>query len=162
MSTYRGLHHDREHPWRTDNLGRLLLIALNVWQEELVRRLRQRGFRDVATTHMNLMRHVDMNGTRVTELSERAGVTKQAISQLVANCEANNFVVTKPDPTDGRAKLVLFTQVGRRVMLAQQAVLADLDRDLDTTLGAEEHRRLRLALAAICDTNGDLSGRPPR
>lgn len=162
MSTYRGLHQDREHPWRTENLGRLLLIALNVWQEELVLHLRRRGFPDVTMTHMNLMRHVDMQGTRLIDLAERAGVTKQAISQLVTNCEANKLVSTKPDPTDGRAKLVVFTELGRRVMLAQQAVLAEMDRELDQALGVEDHRRLRQALTAICDKKETRSVQPPR
>lgn len=148
---YRGLRKDKEPSFRTENFGRLLLIALNNWQEALAEGLRKKGFTDVRTSHISLLRHIDMDGTRITEIAERAGITKQAVGQLVKICESLNLVTTMPDEVDGRAKIVIFTDHGRKLILEQQAIIAAIDNAVEEKIGKQEFRNLRKHLTMLSD-----------
>ncbi len=150
---YRGLRKDRRHPWRNENLGRLLLVAVDNWQNALVRGLQEAGFRNFRGTHMHLLRHIDMGGTRITEIAERAGVTKQAIGKLIAACEKRDLVKTISDPTDGRAKIVLFTRQSRAVIMAERAVIRRIDAQLRRRLGPTAFAGLRASLTVLADSS---------
>lgn len=150
---YRGLRRDRRHPWRNENLGRLLLAAVDNWQNALVRGLQEAGFHNFRSTHMHLLRHIDMGGTRVTEIAERAGVTKQAIGKLIVACEKLDLVKTIADPTDGRAKIVLFTKQSRAVIVAEQAVIRRIDAQLRARLGASAFSAMRASLTVLADSS---------
>ncbi|MCA9591617.1 MAG: winged helix DNA-binding protein, partial [Myxococcales bacterium] len=68
--------------------------------------------------HMALFPHVDLeHGTRLTTLADKLGVSKQAVAQLVDDLEAMGVMARVPDPDDGRAKRVVFTDKGRAAML---------------------------------------------
>lgn len=149
---YRGLRRDKRHPWRNENLGRLLLVAVDNWQNALVRGLQEAGFRNFRGTHMHLLRYIDMGGTRITEIAARAGVTKQAIGKLIATCEKLALVKTIPDPTDARAKIVLFTKESRAVILAERAVIKRIDAQLRNRLGAAAFASLRASLMLLADS----------
>jgi DNA-binding MarR family transcriptional regulator len=151
---YRGLRKDRRHPWRNENLGRLLLAAVDNWQNALVRGLQEAGFRNFRGTHMHLLRYIDMGGTRITEIAERAGVTKQAIGKLIAACEKRDLVKTISDPTDGRAKIVLFTKQSRAVIMAERAVIRRIDAQLRSRLGGASFANLRASLTILADSSG--------
>lgn len=150
-SSYRGLDEDTQYPWRTENMGRLLLVATANWQEALVEGLRDAGFKNFSNTHMNLLRHIDLGGTRITEIAERARITKQAVGQLVMACVELDLVQTVPDPSDGRVKMVVYTELGKSVILAQLGVIRRLDVALDHLLGIEGHQQLRLTLAKLSE-----------
>ncbi|MEX0923729.1 MAG: MarR family transcriptional regulator [Rhodovibrionaceae bacterium] len=150
-SLYRGLRKDKEPSFRTENFGRLLLVALNNWQESLAKGLQEKGFKDVRSSHISLLRHIDMDGTRITEIAERAGITKQAVGQLVKICTTLNLVTTKPDKVDGRAKIVIFTDHGRKLILEQQAIIAAIDAAVQQKVGKREFADLRKHLALLSD-----------
>lgn len=83
--------------------------------EELARRLEADGFGDVAPAYHSLFENIDPNGTRLTELAARAEMTHQSMSELVATLERRGWVERRPDPTDGRARLVCLTPEGREL-----------------------------------------------
>lgn len=68
------------------------------------------------------------NGSRVVDLAQINGLTKQAMSQVVADIEAHGYVTKKDDPTDGRAKKIILTDKGKKLVRdsieAQNRVLA--------------------------------------
>ena len=70
------------------------------------------GFNDVTPAFASLMLLLDATGARPTTLAQRAGITKQAISQLVRELEARDYVEQVPDSTDTRAKIVRLTERG--------------------------------------------------
>jgi len=160
---YRGIRRDPRHPWRNENLGRLLLAALDRWQSALVQGLQEAGFPDFRYAHMSLLRYIDIGGTRLSEIAERAGVTKQAVGKLVAVCEALGLLEMAPDPSDGRAKIVSFTDQGRAVIVAERAVMEQIDAALAARLGRASFARLRETLAVLADSDVlDTAGRPAK
>src|SRR5919199_2989010 len=52
------------------------------------------------------------HGSRLTELAERSGITKQAVGEAVAELEQLGYVERVPDPSDGRAKIIRLTPRG--------------------------------------------------
>lgn len=153
--TTRGLRLDRAHPWRHENIGRLLLTGVTNWQDALVRGLQSKGFRKFRASHMNLLRHLDLEGTRITEIADRARLSKQAIGQLVASCEAERLVRIVPDPMDRRAKIVVFSDLGKAVIDAERDVMARMDAELEMLLGSRNFAELRRSLIRLSEWTSD-------
>jgi DNA-binding MarR family transcriptional regulator len=83
--------------------------------EELTRRLEADGFVEVTPAYHALFENIDPAGTRLTELAARAEMTHQSMSELVATLERRGWVERRPDPTDGRARLICLTPEGREL-----------------------------------------------
>lgn len=157
----QGLRPDRQHPWRHENTGRLLLMSLAGWQDALVSGLQAQGFRRFRASHMNLLRHLDFGGTRISELAARSRLSKQAVGQLLAACEAERLVSMAPDPTDGRAKLVVFTDRGRAIIEAEVHVMRRIDAELKKLLGVRRYAELRRSLATLSRWRGSAAAVRP-
>lgn len=160
QKSIRGLRPDPQHPWRHDNTGRLLLTGLINWQDVLVRGLQERGFRDCRASHLNLLRHIDLEGTRITEIAERSRTSKQAVGQLVASCEAQKLVKTISDSTDRRAKIITFTDLGRAIIVGEREVMERMDAALRVVLGDKGFTDLRRSLHLVAEWIGPFGSRP--
>jgi DNA-binding MarR family transcriptional regulator len=100
-------------------------------------------------SHTSLLPHIDLEGTRVSDLAERLGVTKQAVSQLVDDLEQLGVLARVSDPEDARARRVIFTERGRRGLLEGLAVLRALESELAASVGETCMKHLRAALLAL-------------
>ena len=136
---------------RPENLAILLREPFRAMNEELVARLAARGHPEVRSAHGAVFQYLDDAGTRVSELAERAQMTKQSMAQLVAHLEAHGYVERVPDPADGRAKLVRATEQGRAVFAIARGLVAEVDARLEARLGAAKLQRLRTLLVELSD-----------
>ncbi len=135
----------------------LLFKAARLLDEEALARVAAKPGRPrLRRSHTSLFPHIDLAGTRVTDLAERLGVTKQAVSQLVDDLEALGVVERVPDPDDARARRVTFTALGRAGLLDGLAVLEALERDYAAKIGEAHMNALHEALTAL------LAAVPPR
>lgn len=127
--------------------------------ETAIDRLRERtGSAGLRAAHTALLPHIDLEGTRLTVLAERVGVTKQAVAQLLDELESLGVIERVPDPGDGRAKLVRFSPKGRVGLLAGLELLRELEGELAAALGAKRWKAFR---AAIFDLLRELEGGSP-
>ncbi|MCP4502609.1 MAG: MarR family transcriptional regulator [Deltaproteobacteria bacterium] len=118
-------------------MGQLLLKCARLLNEEAVNRIRKSGqYPQLRTIHLSLLPHLDIAGTRLTELSKRLGVSKQAAAQLVEEMCDFNILEKVPDPTDGRAKL-LRVKGGEQAMMQGLKVLLTLEEELDVVIGSK-------------------------
>lgn len=143
-----------EPAWRHDNFGRLLLNAFRYFEQGLLVRMHAAGYDEIRRVHLAVLRQVDFAGTRVTVLADRVGVTKQAMSQFLGECESLGLLERRADPTDGRAKLVYFTARGREFMSNVKRVVYSTEKEIIATLGATEVERLREGLKKLADRLG--------
>ena len=97
---------------REQHIGRLLLNAHRNYSLQALTKLRERGHEGLSLAHTNLLAHLDLEGTRLTTLAERMGVTKQAIGNLVGELEAKSYVRREVDPHDRRAAVITYTAAG--------------------------------------------------
>ncbi len=108
------------------------------------------GVDTLRAAHTNLFPHIDMDGTRLTEIARRVGISKQAVGQLVDDLEEMGVVERIPDPKDGRAKLVRFLREdGQPVLMRGMAVLGALEADMEAELGARAMKQLHRTLLAL-------------
>ncbi len=136
---------------RETHVGRLLLQAHRAFNARAVEQLHERGYEDLTLAHLTLLPHLDVAGTRVTTLAERAGMTKQGMGQLVLDLERQGYVARAPDPTDRRAALVRFTEAGQRFLRDAVAVTQDMEAEYAAVLGEQGLAVLRDSLAAIVE-----------
>lgn len=108
-----------------------LLLLLGLAERHLTEALQQHlvaaGFTDHRVVHHRVMAHVTHEGIRLTELADRAGMTKQAMSELVVELERLGYLHRSPDPSDGRAKLIGFTDKGRAAVKAAMRAFQHMD-----------------------------------
>ena len=134
--------------WRLTHLGRLLghaarrfdervlaLMAHNIDVPLALSNLAARS--QVSAAHIHITRHLSLKGSRLTELAQRAGMSKQAMGDLVNQCEAWGLVAREPDPHDTRARLVRFTPTGLAWLSAFQQAVAQAEAEFRVEVGAD-------------------------
>jgi DNA-binding MarR family transcriptional regulator len=134
---------------RQTNTGRLLLKAMRAFNEQSMTAIRALGHADLSLAHAAVLPHIDVTGTRLTEIAERAGLRKQSASQLVDELVTAGYVVKKPDPIDKRASLIGFTRRGRQFLEHAAGVKRDIEDGLERALGTASYRELRRLLEAL-------------
>jgi DNA-binding MarR family transcriptional regulator len=117
------------------------------------------GFEGVTPAFASLLLLLDATGARPSTLAQRAGITKQAVSQLVRELEARNYVEQVPDPTDTRAKIVRLTKNGVALRAACAGVKHELQNIAVAKLGKSRVSRL---LRDLTDLTAALEEIPTR
>jgi DNA-binding MarR family transcriptional regulator len=108
------------------------------------------GVDTLRAAHTNLFPHIDMEGTRLTDLAKRVGISKQAVGQLVNELEEMGVVERIPDRRDGRAKLIRFaSEGGQPVLMRGIAVLGQLEAQMQNEIGGRQMKQLHRALLGI-------------
>jgi len=137
---------------RQENIGRLFLRAHRAFAELAYEKLHERGHRGLSIIHTALLAHLDMRGTQVTTLADRAGITKQAMGRLVDELEAKGYVESAPDPADGRAKRVTFTERGWQFLLDAYEVKQEIEAAYAAVLGEDGMAQLRASLEKLLNS----------
>jgi len=137
---------ERIRETREQHIGRLFLRASRSFAALATRKLKERGHEGLGTAHTALLPHLDLEGTRATALAERAGMSKQAVGQVVRDLERQGYVERRPDPSDSRATLVRFTEAGWRFLRDAGDVKREIEAEYGAVLGEERMRMLRSAL----------------
>jgi DNA-binding MarR family transcriptional regulator len=113
-------------------------------------RLREEGFEHVREGHGCVFGFIDIeHGSRLTELAERAGLTKQAVGEAATELERLGYAERIPDPTDRRAKIIKLTPSGIEACLTGRRIFAEIEREWAEELGEELIGGLREAVERI-------------
>jgi DNA-binding MarR family transcriptional regulator len=139
---------DAASNWRASNIGRLLNQAVHRFESRVLVLLAEHGFSEVRLVHLNVTRNLDIDGTRATELAARANMTKQAMGELIDQCVALGMVRREPDPADGRAKILRFTDWGLDFLGHFRHAVATAQAEMGERLGPD---RLQGLLDALWD-----------
>jgi DNA-binding MarR family transcriptional regulator len=132
-------------------LLRQLLRAFRLMNDETVARMRRRGIDGMQPSFPRLLGNLDTEGTRISGLASRMGVSRQAVAQLAKEVEAAGFIERRPDPTDGRGVIIAFTPLGRSALATAVDVMGEIERDYQSVIGAAGLEQLKDHLKAILD-----------
>ena len=116
---------------------------------DLVAAAADRGFPEVRASHNAVFATLQSEGSRVSDMAARAGITKQSLAAIVKDLEAAGLVTVSPDPVDGRAKLVTYTDRGLECARGGASYLRELEDALATTIGRERLDDLREMLDRV-------------
>ncbi|MDO5087758.1 MAG: MarR family transcriptional regulator, partial [Comamonadaceae bacterium] len=145
--------------WRQTHLGRLLghamrrfdarVLQLMAHNEEAPLALSNLAARDkVGAAHVHITRHLSLQGSRLTELAQAAGMSKQAMGDLVDQCEAWGLVAREADPLDARARRIVFTAAGLAWLAAFKAAVAQAEHEFRAAVGDDVATVVALGLEA--------------
>lgn len=134
--------------WRHANIGRLLNNAVRRFEGRLLEIMITSGYDNTRLTLFSLTKNLDVEGTKLTELARRAAMTKQAMGELVDECEALNLVRRVRDLNDGRARIIMFTQAGRHWLDCFRAAVEQAEREMRTEFGERQLKMLVIGLQA--------------
>jgi DNA-binding MarR family transcriptional regulator len=130
------------------NVARALLTATRAHAAAVVARLARRGYIDFPFASASLLWLLDEGGTRSTTLAQRAGITKQAMSQQVKQMELQGYLEQVPDLSDTRAKVVRMTPRGESVKAACAEVREELNQAIAKRVGKGKAREMEANLDA--------------
>lgn len=137
--------------FREATLYRLLLRARRAENDEMVVRIRARGYPDLRASDPAVLANLDSEGSNISVLAAKTGVTRQAASQQIAEIETRGYVERRPDPADGRAVIVLRTDRGRQLLKDALEVVAELEAEYESLLGARRLASMKQALSDLLD-----------
>jgi DNA-binding MarR family transcriptional regulator len=130
------------------DLATLMFVSYRAMDERVREAMRDAGY-DVTVAQARIAQRIAEDGTRLTELAERAQVTKQTASLLVAALEREGLVERVPDPGDGRARLIRLSARGRQAAQRAMEVVIGVEREWAEHLGPELTDRLREGLVRL-------------
>jgi len=119
------------------HIGQLLAQLTRLFQTELFDRLLAAGLEDARVPHTHVTAYIKADGSRLTELAAQARMTLPAMSELVDDLQRIGIVERRPDPSDGRAKLICLTDAGWQAMRTARRVIAEIEADYAQLVGAE-------------------------
>ena len=103
-------------------------------------------------SHFRLLAEISSDGTRVTELSERLGMTKQACGQFVAHLVGTGHVKVQVPPDDRRSRVVVRTAVGDRAATIFLQRLGTIERGWAERVGARRYAAFRSVLDELASS----------
>ncbi|HEU5330471.1 MAG TPA: MarR family transcriptional regulator [Thermomicrobiales bacterium] len=134
-------------------IGALLRIPFQATVTRVYEDVVAAGYTDLRPAHFTPFQHLRPEGSHITELAERAQMTKQSMGYLVDYLEARGYVERVLDPADGRAKLVRLTTRGRALARVARASLERLEAEWARRLGSDSmahlHRLLEELVAVV-------------
>lgn len=147
------------HSWRITHLGRLLGNALRRFDERVLWLMSRNvdvplalsnlaAREQVGAAHIHITRHLALGGSRLTELAASAGMSKQAMADLVNQCEAWGLVTRESDPHDKRARRVVFTASGLQWLEAFKHAVAQAEGEFRQAVGDDVATVVMLGLEA--------------
>ncbi|MEU0821935.1 MarR family winged helix-turn-helix transcriptional regulator [Streptomyces mirabilis] len=128
------------------DLGVSLFIPYRYTEDRLFRALQDAGFDDWTLAQCRVFQRIAPNGSRLKDLADQAQMTKQSASVMVDQLEHLGYVRRIPDPTDGRARLIVIEERGRRAVEVAMATLDEIYAEWKTYLGTRNFTLLHQIL----------------
>ncbi len=130
-------------------IGALLRVPSQVIHRRLVAELNDAGFTDLRLPHIAVLSYPGPDGRRPSELAEQAGMSKQAMNQLLQSLEQMGYIRRSTDKEDGRARVVHFTERGWAAWQKEFETLAKIEAEWQAILGQERFDELKQLLGDV-------------
>ena len=145
-------------------LAQLLKHPFDVLLARLHDELAAAGFPDVRPAHGYVFQYAEPQGSRLTEIARRAGLTKPTVLAAVDDLERLGYAERVPDPGDRRAKLVRLTENGAAAAAEAGRIIAGIEAEWAAHLGPRRSQTLRRALEQLHEVvwPPDSPARKPR
>ncbi len=140
-------------------VGQLLVRLLREFRDDLAAPRAEAGYGDVREPHLQIFGSIRVGGVRLTELADRAQLSLAATSELVNDLEQLGYLTRRPDPADGRAKLIDLTKRGHALMADAGARVADIERRWSELVGERNFAQMCRTMQRLL---GELGPRDPR
>ena len=130
-------------------IGALLRVPANAILRRLIAELNAAGFDELRLPHMAVLQFPGPDGVSPGLLAERAGITKQAMNQLLRSLESSGYIVRVDARHDGRSSVVRFTKRGRAASAKIMDILHEIEAEWAAELGARAFGDLKRLLTCV-------------
>jgi len=130
-------------------IGALLRVPAQAIHRRLIKQLNEAGFDELRLPHIAVLQYPGPDGLRPSELAERAGMSKQAMNQLLGSLEEFGYIRRADRPGEGGTRVVRFTKRGRAVYAKMVETLHAIEREWSEELGAKQFAELKELLIRV-------------
>lgn len=133
-------------------IGALLRVPAQAILRRIIKELNAAGFDELRLPHIAVLLFPGPDGVRPGTLAERAGMSKQAMNQLLRSLEGLGYIVRSDTPDNGRTRIVRFTKRGRAAYSKIHDILRDVEREWKAELGARDFAQLKELLSRVWES----------
>jgi DNA-binding MarR family transcriptional regulator len=147
LSVQETLTQGTEPKWLTErhrSLGRHLYTLYRIYDSRVLAGLHSAGFKDIRPVHTDIVRSVDVGGSRVTDVATRCNITKQAAGQVIKELVSLGYLSQMTDRKDTRVRMVIFTSKGMSLIVHLGGIFKRIDSQLAGVIGKKELAAFRL------------------
>ena len=130
-------------------IGALLRVPANAILRRIITELNAAGFDELRLPHMAVLQFPGPDGVSPGTMAERAGMSKQAMNQLLRSLEDLGYIVRSDALDEGRARIVRFTKHGRAAFSKIHDILRDIEREWSAELGPTRFAQLKNLLCRV-------------
>jgi DNA-binding MarR family transcriptional regulator len=130
-------------------IGALLRVPAQAIHRRIINELNGAGFEDLRLPHMAVLQFPGPDGARPGMLAERAGMSKQAMNQLLRSLGALGYLARSDAPDEGRARIVHMTKRGRAAYTKMHDALRAIEGEWRAELGTKEFEQLKRLLSRV-------------
>lgn len=133
-------------------IGALLRVPAQAIHRRIINELNAAGFEDLRVPHMAVLQFPGPDGVRPGLLAERAGMSKQAMNQLLRSLEGLGYLSRSDVPDEGRARIVRLTRRGRSAYAKIHEILRAVEHEWSTELGSRQFTQLKQLLLRVWES----------
>jgi DNA-binding MarR family transcriptional regulator len=133
-------------------IGALLRVPAQAIHRRIIKELNAAGFEELRVPHMAVLQFPGPDGVRPGTLAERAGISKQAMNQLLRSLEGLGYILRSDSPDEGRARIVRFTKRGRAAYARVHDILRDIEHEWSAALGPKDFAQLKELLSRVWES----------
>jgi DNA-binding MarR family transcriptional regulator len=133
-------------------IGALLRVPAQAIHRRLIKELNAAGFEELRVPHMAVLQFPGPDGVRPGALAERAGMSKQAMNQLLRSLEDLGYIIRSDAPGEGRARIIRFTRRGRAAYSKVHDILRDIEQEWSAELGPRNFAQLKQLLSRVWES----------
>jgi DNA-binding MarR family transcriptional regulator len=133
-------------------IGALLRVPAQAIHRRIIRDLNAAGFEELRVPHMAVLQFPGPDGVRPGVLAERAGMSKQAMNQLLRSLETLGYLARSDAPDEGRARIVRLTKRGRTAYARIHEILRAIEHEWTAELGAKPFAELKGLLLRVWES----------
>src|SRR5215468_1967634 len=130
-------------------IGALLRVPAQAIHRRIITELNAAGFEELRVPHMAVLQFPGPDGARPGVLAERAGMSKQAMNQLLRSLETLGYLARSDAPDEGRARIVRLTKRGRAAYAKIHDILRDIEHEWSAELGPKHFAQLKALLLRV-------------
>lgn len=130
-------------------IGAMLRVPAQAIHHRIIDGLNKAGFADLSLPHIAVLQYPGPDRVRPGKLAERAGMSKQAMNQLLRSLENLGYLVRRDESAGSRARVVRFTTRGRAVFDLILKILREIEKEWSAELGARDFAQLKELLYRV-------------
>ena len=142
------------------DLGVALFIPYRYMEDRIFRAIQDAGFDDWTLAQVRVFQRLAPDGSRLTDLADQVQMSKQSAGVLVDQLERLGYVRRVPDPTDGRARLIVIEERGRRAAEVARATSTAILAEWTAFLGTRNFTLLHQILDQLREITDPYAHEP--